>query len=129
MFIKYEVLQRVLNENILIQSNLNRWIYRSNEIYDRKYVLIKEIESYKKKAILKIERPNKQKEQNLAFDTKFKPNIEGMYSIEVEFKGRRVWMSTSKAALWRSRASEVDSFPLIYSIIGMKQVGCSAIQR
>ena len=49
---------------------------------------LKEIESYKKKAILKIERPNKQKEQNLAFDTKFKPNIEGMYSIEVEFKGR-----------------------------------------
>ncbi len=71
-------------------GDINEEIYffGKYEDKDKKGGFLKEIENFKDKVILKIERPNKQKDEDLAFDTKFKPNLEGMYSIEVEFKGR-----------------------------------------
>ena len=87
-------IKRIYDKNTMIllievkPEDIRKEIYFFDKNKDRKQGFLKEIE--KRKKDIKIVKPShkEEDEEELAFDTKFKPDIDGNYSIEIEFKGR-----------------------------------------
>ena len=74
------------------EDDINKEIYFLDARKDRKEIegFLKEIENIKSKIKINIRRPGSEEEEKeeIAFDNKFKPDIEGIYSIEIEIPGR-----------------------------------------
>ena len=88
--------KRDKNKNIIIllievrPEDIRKEIYFFDKNKDRKQGFLKEIEKRKNDIKIKIVKPDhkEEEEEELAFDNKFIPDIDGNYKIEIEFEGR-----------------------------------------